>query len=160
MKSIKEIITMLATEIAEHSDNIKSMNIKPIYYNEILGDTSFLLASLLESLLVRNFNDWDKKNWIDDSLITHAQIQDSKLSLEGIIIWGKENTTEQWTNPFALEMEFLKDKMSLKRFTFWFCDLDNHEIPYEEFNKLRDYWNNGTKNWKYIINIDKDLLEI
>lgn len=150
---------MLVCELVNHLDNIKSISQKVVYYNEILGDTSFLLAGLLESLLKKNFSDWDKKRWIDDSLITKVVIQNNKLTIEGVMIWGIENTTEQWTYPFSFQIELLKEEMSFRRFTFLFCDLDNHEIAYEEFRVNRDYWDKSSRNWKYVINSDKNLVK-
>lgn len=152
MKSTKEILGMLVHELINHLDKIKSINPTSVYYNETLGDTSFLLAGLLESLLKENFSEWDKRKWIDDSFITNVIIQSHKLIIEGVMIWGKMDTTEQWTEPFSFEIELLKDKTSFKEFTFVFGDLNNSEITYEEFRNNRDYWFASNRNWKYIIN--------
>lgn len=140
MKSIKRILTMLVYELVKDLERIKSIDKELVYYNEILGDTSFLLAGLLELLLKKNFGEWDSSKWIDDSLITSVAMQNEKMNIEGIMIWGRENTTEQWTDPFSFEIELLMDEVSFKRFTFLFCDLNNHEISYEKFKVNRKYW--------------------
>ena len=101
MKSINEITSMLSSEIERHIDNIKSVNQNLVNYNEIIGDTSFLLAGLLESLLEQHFNDWDHQKWIDDSLITSVLMQKRQLTIKGIMIWGREDTTNQWTDLFS-----------------------------------------------------------
>lgn len=146
---------MLVGELVSRFDEVESISTTLTCYNEILGDTSFLLAGLLESLLKTNYSDWDRKKWIDDSLITNVVIRNDKVIIEGIMIWGREGTTEQWTDPFIFEIEFLKDEISFRRFTFWFCDLEMDEISYEEFRTHRDYWNARSGNWKYVINFDK-----
>lgn len=148
---------MLVNELTKARERIKSIDKELVYYNESLGDTSFLLAGLLELLLKKNFGEWDSRKWIDDSLITSISTQNEKMNIEGIMIWGRENTTEQWTDPFSFEIELFMDEVNLKRFTFLFCDLDIHEISYEEFKINREYWDNSNRNWKYIINSDKEL---
>ncbi len=158
MKSIKEILGMLVRELIKHIDKIKSINPMSIYYNEILGDTSFLLAGLLELLLKKNYNEWDERKWIDDSLITNVIMQNNKLIIEGVMIWGKTDTTEQWTDPFSFEIELLNNKTSFKEFTFLFCDLDNPEITYENFRDNRDYWARTNRKWKYVISSSEVLI--
>lgn len=160
MKSIKEILTMLVCELVKHLDKIKSINQEQVYYNEILGDTSFLLAGLFESFLKKNYSEWNGRRWIDDSLITNVLIQKNKLKIDGIMIWGKKNTTEQWTDPFSFEIELLKNETNFREFTFWLCDLDIPQISYEEFRDNRDYWARTNRNWKYVINSNEALAEI
>ncbi|MFC4874286.1 hypothetical protein [Negadavirga shengliensis] len=158
MKSTRKILTMLVRELNNYLDNIKSINIVSGYYNEILGDTSFLLAGLLESLLKKNNIEWDKKKWIDDSLITNIICQNDKVIIEGVMIWGKMNTTEQWTDPFFFEIELLKDEIGFKKFTFLFCDLKHTEITYEEFRDNGDYWVSTNRKWKYVINSNEVVI--
>jgi hypothetical protein len=150
---------MLVYELAKDLERIKSIDKELVYYNEFLGDTSFLLAGLLELLLKKNFGEWDSRKWIDDSLITRISTQNEKMNIEGIMIWGRENTTEQWTDPFSFEIELSMDEVSFKRFTFLFCDLDFREISYEEFKLNREYWDKNNRNWKYRINSDQSLTE-
>ena len=160
MKSIRKILTTLITELTKARERIKSIDEELVYYNEFLGDTSFLLAGLLELLLKINFDEWDSRKWIDDSLITSISTQNEKMNIEGIMIWGREDMTEQWTDPFSFEIELSMDEVNFERFTFLFCDLDIHEIPYEEFKINREYWDNSNRNWKYIINSNKELRKI
>jgi len=159
MKPSKEILVALVDELTKHLEVIKAFKSKPLYYNEILGDTSFLLAGLLGSLLKKKYTEWNRKKWIDDSLITNVLVQKNKLVIEGVIIWGIENTTEQWTDPFLFEVELSKGKIVLKRFIFLFCDLVEPEISYEKFKVTRDYWQKKSeRNWKYEINSDESLI--
>lgn len=159
MKSMKEILTMLIHELVSHFDKVKSINQNLDYYNDILGDTSFLLSNLLESLLRNNFKDWNNRKWMDDSIITSITVQNNKLAIGGIMIWGKKGTTEQWTDPFFFEIDLLRDKTGFKKFTFLFCDMYNHEITYEQFKANRNYWTKGIRNWRYIIDSNKNLAD-
>lgn len=152
MKSTEEIQSMLVSELFKHIGDIESIERKQDYYNQILGDTSFLLAGLLETLLKMYSEDWDNIKWIDDSLITDIEIKNKKFCIWGIMIWGKEGTTEQWTDPFYFEIDLLLEERSFKRFTFLFCDLNNPEISYEYFKDNRNYWADRSRDWKYIIN--------
>lgn len=151
MKPIKDILNMLVSEITKCLDKIKFIDESPIYYNEQLGDTSFLLAGLLESLLKEKDKEWKSEKWMDDSLITGIVLQNNAVKINGVIIWGRENTTEQWTDPFSFEIELLENKKSYKEFVFLFCDLDTPEIAYEEFKNDRNYWTRIDRTWKYVI---------
>ena len=157
MKSTKEILLMLIHELVNNLDRIKSINPIPMYYNEVLGNASFLMAGLLESLLRESSNEWDERKWIDDSLITDVIIRNSKLIIEGVMIWGKMDVTEQWTDPFSFEIELLRKNMSFKKFTFSFCDSEKPEITYGEFRNNRNYWTKGNRKWKYVICSNENL---
>jgi len=157
MKTIEEILEMLVHELINHLYKIKSINSMSTYHNEVLGDTSVLLAGLLGLLLKKNYNEWDREKWMDDSLITKINMQNNKLKIEGIMIWGKVNTTEQWTDPFSFEIELLKDKGCFKEFNFLFCDLERPEITYEDFRDDRDHWAGKNRKWRYIINSNEAL---
>lgn len=157
MKSTNEILSMLAGEILNRHDAIIAINKETYYYNEILGDVSFLLGGLLESLLKKNFSHWNKEKWIDDCLISNVVTQDNKLKIEGIMIWGIKKTTEQWTDPFSFEIESLKSETNFKAYIFSFCDLDKPEITYEVFRNRRDYWAKDNRKWKYVINSNEFL---
>lgn len=159
MKTAKEILTMLVIELTSYIDKIRLSTQTLVYYNEILGDTSFLLARLLELLLKKNFNEWDSRKWFDDCLITEVAIQNNTLKIDGIMIWGRNNTTEQWTEPFIFEIELLIENSSYEDFTFFFGHLDYNEITYEEFVNNREYWANKNSNWKYIIKSKEVELE-
>jgi hypothetical protein len=160
MKSINEITSMLSSEIEGHIDNIKSGNQNLVNYNEILGDTSFLLAGLLESLLEQYFNNWDQQKWIDDSLITSVLMQKRQLTIKGIMIWGREDTTNQWTDLFSFEVELPNDKIGLEKFIFRYCDVEIYEVPYEQFRKNRDCFNGSCNKWQYEIYSNDGLISI
>jgi hypothetical protein len=154
MKSIEEIQTMLVSELSNSVSRVKSMSSNLEYYNEILGDTSFLLAGLLDSLLKLK-DDWDSKKWIDDSLLMKVNLNQNRFSIWGVMIGGVENVTDQWTDPFYFEIELNKAKSDFNEYTFLFSDLYKSEISYEEFRDNRSYWRPSTSNerdWKYVIN--------
>lgn len=167
MKSVKELQKMLVSELCNSLDRIRTNKGKMDFYNGILGDTSFLIAGLLESLLKLKFDEWDPRKWIDDSLLTNINLNKNKLSIWGVMIWGMENETEQWTEPFYFEIDLNPNKLDFSIYTFLYCDLDNPEISYENFKESPDYWdkqldmNNNLnfteRNWKYIINIKNEL---
>lgn len=151
MKSVKEIQRMLVEELWSHSSKFKSDDSELDYYNRTLGDTSFLLAGLLDTLL-KSMDSWDTKRWIDDALLTEVKWDDEKLSIEGVIIWGIEDSTDQWTEPFYFEIELTRIGQGFKEYTFLFGDLDKPEISYEDFNLNRSHWKYHKRNWKYEIN--------
>ncbi|WP_143309446.1 hypothetical protein [Chitinophaga vietnamensis] len=149
---------MLVHELNKYPDKIEPANSGAIFLNERLGDTSFLLAGLLGSLLKEKYNEWHEQKWIDDSLITNVDTQNHQLIIEGVMIWGEMDTTEQWTSPFFFEIVLLADKAWFKKFTFLFCDLDKPEIAYEDFRDNRAYWVGRNRRWKYIINSNDTLI--
>jgi hypothetical protein len=156
MKPIKEIQQMLISELYNSLERIKHTKKNIKYYNKILGDTSFILAGLLETHLKNEFDDWDNKKWIDDSLITNISTDQYKLSLWGVIIWGLEDITDQWTDPFFLKIDLVENGMDYMTYTFLFGDLDNPEVSYEFFKENSDYWDPVERNWKYIINSSRE----
>ncbi|KMQ59942.1 hypothetical protein ACM46_16925 [Chryseobacterium angstadtii] len=145
MKSASEIAQMLLQDLAQNLNNIQKNN-SLIYYNEILGDTSFLLAGLLNVLVKKeNFID---KIWIDDSLITDIKLLNSnKIFIKGVMIWGKEGTTAQWVDPFEFIMKFDNDLSTFINYTFFYQDFDINEISYEEYRENR--YNYEVEKWRY-----------
>ena len=146
-----KLVKLLASEIGNYLDDVLFNNPKQNYYNEILGDTSFLLAGLLQSLLKQRENDWEKNRWIDDSLIPKVIMHNQEVCIEGVMIWGIEYITEQWTSPFSFNLKLIDDRSDFEKFTFLFYDSDQPEISYEIFKVERDFWNRRKKNWKYQI---------
>lgn len=167
MKSLEEIQEMLILELC---NSLKSFNsgIEMDYYNEELGDTSFLLAGYLEKQLRKNFQDWNKEKWIDDSLLTKINIDENKLSIWGVMIWGVKNLTEQWTEPFYFNVVLNDCQTDFIKSTLLFGDENCSEITYEEFNQNRDFWDVGyysnedwhpfERDWKYIINSSNEIV--
>lgn len=144
---------MLAFEIRKCLDKEEFDKGGVLYFNEFLGDTSFLLATLLQRQLENSAPDWDSKRWVDDSLIEKCVTKNgNRIGIGGVIIWGLENSTKQWTDPFYFESEFTEDKTDFSWYTFLFCDLDSEGISYEEINLNRSYWNFKKRNWRYILN--------
>ncbi|WPO83354.1 hypothetical protein SD427_03150 [Chryseobacterium sp. JJR-5R] len=159
MKSLAELQNLLLFEIQNNLNN-KVISESHDYYNEYTGYISVLLASILEKVLLKN-TDWNSNRWIDDSLLTKLQLSDEKLSVWGIMIWGVQNSNEQWTDPFYFEIKFRKESGKFNNYTFLFGDLDNPKISYEDFANNRNYWdidyyntkdwNPSDRNWNYII---------
>lgn len=147
MKSANEIIQMLFEELKEHLDRIDN-NTGLTYYNEILGDTSFLLAGLLH-VLIKTENGIENSVWIDDSLITDIKQINNEVSISGVIIWGKENTTEQWVDPFMFVINLNNDFSDYTNYTFFFKDIIVKEISYEKFREDRNYFSDSIQKWEY-----------
>lgn len=166
MKSIDEIEEMLVTELHKNVDKLRDLRIISGNYNEVMGETSYMLAGLLESHLKKDFVDWDLKKWIDDCLLTMVKLSNQTLGMWGVMIWGMEDSdgTEQFTEPFYYEIELTSSYF--KRYTFLFGDLDKREIPYSIFKFNREYWikqgnknedwNPAERNWRYLINSKAD----
>lgn len=151
MKSHNQIEKMLAEELLNCLSEPIQIIRKNGYYNESLGDTSFLLSGLLGCLL-EQYPEWEKEKWLDDSLITNIKSEDQNIILNGVIIWGRDNTTEEWTDPFCFSGDLDKTTQTFRRYTFLFGDLGKDEISYSEYKHNRDYWNGKEYNWRYIIN--------
>lgn len=160
MKTIPELEALLLNELKALKE-IALGNIKEQYYNSYAGVTSVLLTSLLEEALL-NTTDWDNSRWLDDSLLTKLYKSDEKFAIWGVVIWGKTDTTEQWTDPFYFEAICNKDFDMLKQYTFLFEDVNHSPVSYTEFSQNRDCWDEGffstkdwdpaEREWKYIIN--------
>lgn len=163
MKSVREIINMLLLELSKNLNRVNlTQNLD--YYNSLMGDTSFLLAGLLESELKANFDDWDSSKWIDDSLLTKVIKADKNTVLIwGIMIIGKENTTQQWTDPFYCEIVVKEDFSNFNKMLFLFGEQNTSEVTYHEFIQDRNMWDKGfysndswlpsERNWKYTITL-------
>ncbi len=152
MRSIHEINQMLLEELLSNINNINNLK-NSIYYNEILGDTSFLLAGLLNSILKKE-SSVDENVWIDDSLIKAIKLIDHKIFIDGVMIWGKSGTTEQWVEPFKFIMNLDKSLKNFTNYKFFFKDLNLNEISYEDFRENRDYYSHEITNWKYEFNFE------
>lgn len=150
MKSSNEIALILADELSAYINNIDNKIDTTGYFNDKLGDTSFLLAGLLHMLLKEN--DLERMVWIDDSLITDIKTYNNEVFISGIMIWGKENTTEQWVDPFSFSIKLNKSPSDSIKYCFLFKDSDIKEISYEHFREDRDYFNNQNRRWNYEIN--------
>lgn len=152
MKTINEIQEMLVSELYKCNKDINQGQNDSKYFNEVLGDTSFLLAGLLDSHLEDKFEEWNCGKWIDDSLIETFKLNDNIVEISGIMIWGIEGQTEQWTEPFLFEIELKKTGIGFAKYSFLFGDLNIIELSYKSFENNRNYWNEGKREWKYIIN--------
>jgi hypothetical protein len=145
MKSLEELQNLLLLEVTQNIKNIKFAD-HIDYYNEIMGDTSILLTSILEEHLLECKN-WDKNKWLDDCLLTNVRLlQNDSFSINGIMIWGRNDTLEEWTEPFYFAMQTSNTR---HRYEFLFGDIDNPAISYEEFSMDRNYWKYKIEHWKY-----------
>lgn len=165
MKTLRELEDLLVKELVlsqkqiEESDSVE-------YYNELTGDVSVLLTSILEEHLLER-KEWDSKRWLDDSLLTKIELDENIYRIWGIVIWGKENTLSQWTAPFYFEIRLSDDYSDFKEYTFLFGTEENRQyLCYEEFNEDRgiwdkefysnDEWDPSERDWKFIINSKND----
>ena len=79
-----------------------------------------------------------------------------------MIIWGVENHTEQWAEPFYFDITLNESFTDFTKYTLLFGDLDHPEITYGEYTVNRnlwgqdyysnDNWDPSEQNWRYIIN--------
>ena len=146
MKTLQELQDLLLLEIKQNMHKIKSVT-KNTYYNKFMGDTSIILTSILEEFLLAE-NDWDDKKWLDDALLTNVELLfDDKIVISGIIIWGQDNTTMQWTEPFRFQMNLNNSN----EYEFLFGDSKLKELEYEKFLINREYWNKVRIDWRYKI---------
>jgi hypothetical protein len=153
MKSIGEIQVMLLSEIWSSIE--KTIPVRPNsgYFNEYLGDSSFLLAGLLEAHLLDRFTDWASGKWMDDSLLIDVSLVDSNLSICGVMIWGVTENTEQWTEPFSFIIRLNYDDLTFYEYTFLFGDLNKSEVSYGYFKSNTEHWSTIERDWKYIVNV-------
>ena len=149
MKSSNELQSMLLSEICNNiSAIVKEGELE--CYNEILGDTTFLLSGILEI----------KPDGID-SLIHKVKIEGYKVRLWGVMIWGKTGTTKQLTDPFYSEFLIDCEDKTLQKLTILFGDEMLEEVTYEVFTGNRAYWDRdyysinqwdpSERNWKYFV---------
>jgi len=164
MKSLEEIQEMLVSEIHDKLDKIRITDASTTdYYNEQMGNVSFLLAGLLGRFLSKT-ESWSPEKWIDDSLLTKVQLLNNKLSIWGIMIWGTTEDSEQWTEPFYFEIDLLT---STPHYTILFADLKQPELSYEDFKNDRRHWDKSfysnsewtpsERDWNYIFNSNLQL---
>ncbi len=159
MKSSRELQSMLVSEICNNYLVIKERRVLDCY-NEIMGDSSFLLSGILERELENDVN-WNPGNWIDDSLIHKVNVEGCKIEVWGVMIWGKDGTNKQWTEPFYCEFTIDCKSIKLRELTILFGDESIDEITYEEFAENRAFWDRAfysdafwkpsERVWKYII---------
>lgn len=150
MKSGNEIAQMLLGELLKNINNINNFN-NSKYYNEILGDTSFLLAGLLH-VMIKKEPQIDQKVWMDDSLITNIKLVNNIIFIDGIMIWGENGTTEQWVDPFNFNICLNNDFTDFIYYNFFFKDLYMSELLYDDFKENRNYYSDKIRNWKYEFN--------
>ena len=162
MRTLSELEQMLVNELVEYSRR-KPTAITSQYYNEVMGDTSVLLTSILEEHLLGN-EEWDSKKWLDDCLLSKVKIEDNKCHIWGVVIYGKENTLKQWTAPIYFEISFFNCSGYME-YLFLFDSENEPELLYEDFAANREFWdsdfytdehwNPSERSWKFIIHYKK-----
>jgi hypothetical protein len=155
MKPISELERMLAMELFPYSTRKSSIAPVSKYYNETLGDVSFILGGILKSHLKEKYLEWfvDGK-WIDDTLIEtfidNRQVKNhSIIEMGGVVISGVNGSSEQWTDPFRIVIEFYYD--DIVKYTILFGDVARSSLRFTEFKYDRDYWKKVEPDWDYII---------
>ena len=104
--------------------------------NDSLGDTSFLLAAYLEQELRAHDTSWHTSGkWMDDSLFRKVTVEEDRISIYGVMIWGKGGTTEQWTEPFYFEAFFDQIIAKYTHFNLFFGDINHPAKPYERYSE-------------------------
>jgi len=159
MKTLEDLQNMLIAELLSKHRIID----QPIdgYFNDYFQDSSILICSILTEHLL-DIEDWDAIKWLDDSLITRYIQKEDKIRIWGIIIWGRENTLQQWTDPFYLEIKLNNYSNGFLEYTYLFGEVNSSEVTYEDFNLSRNMWdkcyysdqdwNPSERKWDYIIN--------
>ena len=94
-----------------------------------------------------------QKLLIDDSLITDIRVKESWLTMEGIIIFGRQVSNQQWVAPFVFKTNLVEEmRIDTSSFSFLFGTTDDHYLTYENFigrSKIFDIPSNN--DWKYEI---------
>lgn len=162
MKSLKELKEMLFDEFDKHlfkADLSKNLG----YYNEVCGDASFIIAAILDKKLEERGEYWNTEtDWVDDCLLTRINLEEQKLSIWGIMIWGKSNTTKQWTDSFYFELDWINGSSFRDgQMKFLFGDKNEESLIYSDFANDRgfwdrdfykdDTWNIEEREWKHSI---------
>lgn len=153
MKSLEEIEEMLKNELNQYMPIIKGITRPVTYFNQFIGNTSFLLVGLLEAHLRVCHDQWTPAKWMDDSLITDVKITDEILSIEGIAIWGIENDIDQWTEPLLFTVLLRNFTVDITNYSFLFGDTAEEEVSYGDFRFNRDIWTRSDRDWRYIVNV-------
>lgn len=157
MKSIEELQGKIVEDIKDNLDIIKTAKKTSAYYNNLFGRCSYILAGILEQFMDAKYDDWDKEIWFDDSLISDFNLENDNISFGGVMIWGKLNISDQWVDPFYFNIQLNDNEIGFNNYSILFADLNSPSISYENFAKNRDYFDRIEKDWKYGINVPKDL---
>ncbi len=149
MRTIAELEELLFEELRSTKQNIKELNYPPLYYNETSGKSSLYFTSLLYENLVGN-SDWDKRKWLDDSLLTKIVFEENRYRVWAVVISGREGTTKQWTDPAYFEIIPSTNFSGFSEYTYLFADKYVESLDYKEYSRNRAYWDKGfysNENW-------------
>lgn len=150
MKSISELEHMLAAELSPFTTGVRSITRVSKYYNEPLGDISFILGGMLKAHLKEKHSEWFVHGkWIDDTLIEAFKYNHAMIEMSGVVIWGVGGNTEQWTDPFRIVIEFLDG--GIARYSILFGDVSRASLKFTDFKYNREYWKGSEIDWDYII---------
>ncbi|KAB2916179.1 MAG: hypothetical protein F9K23_08695 [Bacteroidetes bacterium] len=151
MRTIDTLTEMLFENLINSITSIKSATLHQNYYNDLVGNTSVILSAILAQYLRSKYVEWKKEKWIDDSLITGVEFKNEIFYINGVVIWGRMDTTEQWTDPFYFEATLNTVKKTFQKFKLLFGDKEIPSLTYEVFKYQRDYWDGANRNWAYSI---------
>ncbi|WP_343690902.1 hypothetical protein [Chitinophaga sp.] len=150
MKSISELENMLAMELSPFTTGERSVAQPSKYYNEPLGDISFILGGIVKAHLKEKHAEWFVNGkWIDDTLIETFTCNQQIIEMSGVVIWGLSGDTEQWTDPFRIVIEFSDEEIA--KYTILFGDVLRASLKFTDFKYNRDYWKGSEMDWDYII---------
>jgi hypothetical protein len=67
--------------------------------------------------------------WMDDVLDTRIEVKGEKVEVFGYVVWGNDETSEQWTDPF--QAIFIRDSEErIVEYELLFCDDTYPSQPY------------------------------
>lgn len=166
VKSIKEIETMLTSDLCVNADKVDCSDDGQLYYSILMGDVSFVLAGLLHQHLKAPRFDWCKKKWIDDCLLLKCARNKNGIDIFGSAIWGREGVNSQWVELFFFNAELDCDRKVLLDYVIMFGDASRAELKYEDFLQHRECWSADyysdsdwdpySKEWRYVIGLFGD----
>ena len=90
---------------------------------------------------------------MDDSLLREFELKANTVIISGVMIWGIDGTTEQWTDPFHFELEFDAERTGFKSYTFLFADISRASLTFNEYWADPYYWYHTERDWEYVIDV-------
>lgn len=118
------------------------------HYNEVC-DISVGIVRIIEIALIGEFEDYKESGkWMDDCLVEKLDYNNGVARIWGIVISGIGGTTEQYTDPFYMELSNAGSK-----YLILFADAYREHVNYSD-DRFRDVWNRD-----FYSNIDWDVRE-
>ena len=151
MKTITEIKNILHAEVQELDSNLSLDQTSPVI-NPSLGDLSFVLAGYVYLCLQEIDQQWGNLKWVDDIIFTKVVRIEGVIRIWGVLIWGRKNTTAQWTEPICAEVHKLDLEGNIYEIAVLFADKETRPLPYSNFVQNRGVWGDNfyaTGEWEF-----------